>query len=208
MSAQKKKSSPSSFSSSISSGNLPMAANVHPSTLGNIPSHLLAGLPNHHNHAVAAATRTNNGDESETFSQFGNSLIPSTPKPREIWYAQETNSKTVANTRHIITSICTNYLFPKVKFLNHRTDLDFSYNRKSICQHILHRCNLAPSINKQAWWSHNSKLLMMTLTSLRNNKTRSICSLFYGTFFDERYLIQLCSYNFFVFVSRLVAYNR
>ena len=108
MSAQKKKSSPSSFSSSISSGNIPTAANIHPSNLGNIPSHLLAGLPNHHNHAVAATTRTNNGDESETFSQFGNSLIPSMPKPRENWYAQEMNSKTVADTRHIITSICTN----------------------------------------------------------------------------------------------------
>ena len=101
-----------------------------------------------------------------------------------------------------------NYLFPKVKFLNHQTDLDFSYNQKLICQHILHHCNLAPSINKQAWWSHNSKLLMGALTSLRNNKTRSIRSLFYGMLFDERYLIQLCSYTFFVFVSRLVAYNR
>ena len=178
MSSQKKKSSLSSFSSSISSGNLPTTANVHPSTLGNIPSHLLPGLPNHHNHVVAVATRTNSGGESETFSQFENSLVPSTPKPKEIWYAQETSAKTVADTRHIITSICTNYLFPKVKFLNHQTDLDFSYNRKSICQHILHHCNLAPSIDKQAWWSHNSKLLMTALMSLRNNKTRSIRSLF------------------------------
>ena len=55
---------------SISSGNLPTTSNVHPSTLGNIPSHLLASLPNHHNWVVAAATRNNNGDGGESFSQI------------------------------------------------------------------------------------------------------------------------------------------
>ena len=138
MSYQRKKSSPSSHNSSISLGNLQGSSNVHPLNLAPQSSGYFQCKTQH------------NANSSKSFDQFDSLVIPSTPKPTEILYTQESRAKTVADTQHIITSICKNYLFPRVKFLNHCTDLDFSFNQKSICQHVLLCCNLAQSVDKQA----------------------------------------------------------
>ena len=98
MSHQRKKYSPSSHNSSISSKNLQGSSNVHPSNIGNLPAQLVAVLPTHHNHVGSSNTRSNNADGGELFSQFGSSLIPSTPKQTEVWYTQEPTAKTVADT--------------------------------------------------------------------------------------------------------------
>ena len=103
---------------------------------------------------------------SNSFSNFGVSTLRSSPKPSDIWLEKEQLPKMVTDSCHKISTVCTNYLFPRVKFLNNKADLEFSYNRKSICQHVLERCNLAPTVYKQEWWKHNVKQLAVTMTSL------------------------------------------
>ena len=144
--------------------------NVQCTMITNIPQQLIAVLPTGNN----SSSQSQGGDVSDSFSNFGASTLRSSPKPSDIWLAQEQLPNLVTDSRHTISTVCNNYLFPRVKFLNNKVDLEFSYNRKSICQHVLERCNLAPSVDKQERWKHNVKQLAVTMTSLRNNKTRSI----------------------------------
>ena len=159
--------------------------NIQRTLVTHIPQQLVAVLPSV-NHS---SSQSQGGNGSDSLSNFGASTLRSSPKPSDIWMAQEQLTKTVTDSQHTIATVCTNYLFPCVKFLHHKSDLEFSYNRKSICQHVLEQCNLAPSVNKQEWWNNNVRQLNITFTLMRNNKTRSIRTSFYGTYNNGWYCL-------------------
>ena len=159
--------------------------NIQQTLVTNIPQQLVAVLPSV-NHS---SSQSQGGNGSDSFSNFAALTLHSSPKSSDIWLAQEQLTKTVTDSQHTIATVCTNYLFPCVKFLHHKSDLEFSYNRKSICQHVLEQCNLAPSVNKQEWWNNNVRQLNVTFTSMRNNKTHSIHTSFYGMFCNGWYCL-------------------
>ena len=175
--------------------------NVQRTMITNIPQQLIAVLPTGNN----SSSQSQGGDVSDSFSNFGASTLRSSPKPSDIWLAQEQLPKLVTDSRHTISTVCNNYLFPRVKFLNNKVDLEFSYNRKSICQHVLERCNLAPSVDKQEWWKHNVKQLAVTMTSLRNNKTCSIRTSFYGKFSDIMFKCSNRVLSFMFCIARMAS---
>ena len=174
---------------------------VQRTTITNIPQQLIAVLPSGNN----SSSQSQGGDVSDSFNNFGASTLRSSPKPSDIWLAQEQLPKMVTDSRHTISTVCNNYLFPRIKFLNNKVDLDFSYNKKSICQHVLQRCNLAPSVDKQEWWKHNVKQLAVTMTSLRNNKTRSIRTSFYGKFCDSMFNSSNLVLTFMFCIARMAS---
>ena len=79
------------------------------------------------------------------------------------------NSLTIE--KQTIHSICTNELFPCVKFINRGYDVEFSENQKSICQFVLSRCNLSTETNQRDFWVRNRKFVINTIITLRSNKS-------------------------------------
>ena len=118
-------------------------------------------------------------EADDTFSHIGGS-VDGTSKPSTIWYQSQYQISQVPDTKHVINSVCSNYLFPRVKFINNRKDLVYSLEANSICQHVISQCNLASFVNKQEWWLKHCKMVMSTLTSLRSNKATALRLAFFG----------------------------
>lgn len=117
------------------------------------------------------------GDES--FSHIGGSIGGSS-KPSIIWYQSQFQMSQLTDIKHVINSVCSNYLFARVKFVNKRTDLGYSSHPNSICQHVISQCHLASHVNKESWWIENARYVMSTLTSLRSNRATALRLAFYG----------------------------
>ena len=110
------------------------------------------GSPRHEVTPVVPNRSVSGGMETDdSFSQIGGS-VDGTSKPSTIWYQSQYQISQVPDTKHVINSVCSNYLFPRVKFLNNRKDLVYSLEANSICQHFISQCNLASFVNKQEWW--------------------------------------------------------
>ena len=101
-------------------------------------------------------------------------------KPSVIWYRSQYQMSQMADTKHVINAVCSNYLFARVKFVNKKKDLVFSKDPNSICYHVISQCHLAPFVNQQEWWLENCKHVMTTLTSLRSNRASTLRQAFFG----------------------------
>ena len=67
----------------------------------------------------------------ETLSMLGGSFLDLQSKPNEVWCRRDTMMNSLTIEKQTIHSICTNELFPCVKFINRGYDVEFSENRKS-----------------------------------------------------------------------------
>ena len=116
----------------------------------------------------------------ETLSMLGGSFLDLQSKPNEVWCRRDTMMNSSAIGKQTIHSICTNELFPCVKFINRGYDVEFSENWKSICQFVLSRCNLSSETNQREFWVRNRKYVINTITTLRSNKSASLRWAFFG----------------------------
>ena len=107
------------------------------------------------------------------------SFLDSNPTPGEVWFRRE-NMMNLGIEKQTIYNVCTNELFPRVKFLNKEHDLQYSEDAKSICQFVISRCNLGSMVDKQAWWRNNKKEVNNQITQQRNNKIAAMRWVFYG----------------------------
>ena len=147
---------------------------------GRFKSVVASPSPRHEVTPVVPNRSVSGGMETDdSFSHIGGS-VDGTSKPSTIWYQSQYQISQVPDTKHVINSVCSNYLFPRVKFLNNRKDLSYSTDPNSICQHVISQCNLASFVNKEQWWSQNCKTVMSTLTSLRSNKATALRLAFFG----------------------------
>ena len=89
-------------------------------------------------------------------------------------------------------------LFPKLKFINKKTDLEFDTDERKLCGFMLKHCHvsivpdgkLSSSENAKAlldrqkeWWSVNKIRTSTRLCDHRNNKIKGIHNAFKGTAF-------------------------
>ena len=68
----------------------------------------------------------------ETLSMLGGLFLDLQSKPNEVWCRRDTMMNSLTIKKQTICSICTNELFPHVKFIDKGYDLEFSENWKSI----------------------------------------------------------------------------
>ena len=117
----------------------------------------------------------------ESVSNLGSSLLDlSTPsRPREVW-ANMSRVGSVLDEKQTVNYVTTHYLFPKCKFLNNHSDMEYSKHPKSICQYVIDKCNVSTDTNQEQWWHLNKKHVKHTLANLRSNKAGAIRWAFYG----------------------------
>ena len=79
----------------------------------------------------------------------------------------------------VIRSIVSNYLFPRVKFLNRKDDMEYSDEKRDICGFILSHCNLKEN-EKRDFWSTYKKYVASTVSKLRCDRTKDMRKAFHG----------------------------
>ena len=67
----------------------------------------------------------------ETLSMLGALFLDLQSNPNEVWCRRDTMMNSLTIEKQTICYICTNELFPHVKFINRGYDVEFSENRKS-----------------------------------------------------------------------------
>ena len=107
------------------------------------------------------------------------SFLDSNPRPGEVWFCRE-NMVNHGIEKQTIYNVCTNELFPRVKFLNKEHDLQYSEDVKSICHFVMSRCNLGSMVDRKAWWNDHKQDVNYQITQQRNNKIAALRWAFYG----------------------------
>ena len=118
----------------------------------------------------------------EVGSQLDASANDNGTKPSEVWWSRDSFFLGITCDKQTIVTVCSTYLFPRVKFLNKRHDLDYSDKRNSLCQHVMEHCHVSPAVDKAIWWQQNRKHVLATITSLRSNKATALKNAFFGKF--------------------------
>ena len=101
-------------------------------------------------------------------------------KPDEVWWSRDSLFSGITCDKQTIVTVCSTYLFPRVKFLNKQRDMDYSDKRNSLCQHVIEHCNVSTGIDKAIWWQQNRKHVLATITSLCSNKATALKNAFFG----------------------------
>ena len=71
------------------------------------------------------------------------------------------------------------HLFPKIKFINTKTDLQFSNNPNSICRFMAAKL-MVDDKDIEAWWGNAASTTHTSLKSQRNNVIKNIKNVFMG----------------------------
>ena len=130
--------------------------------------------------ARTLATMRGKQGPDEIGSQLDASANDNGTKPGEVWWSRDSLFSGITCDKQTIVTVCSTYLFPRVKFLNKRRDLDYSDKRNSLCQHVIEHCNVPAAIDKVIWWQQNRKHVLATITSLRSNKATALKNAFFG----------------------------
>ena len=92
-------------------------------------------------------------------------------------------------------------LFPRIKFVNKKQDLEYSEDKLSICYNVFKRCHLVYNTSKETFWNKAKKWVQASITRLRSDKCTAIRNTFYGkdgisTLISGKLLISTVSYCF------------
>ena len=71
-------------------------------------------------------------------------------------------------------------LFPRIKFVNKKQDLEYSEDKLSICYNVFKRCHLVYNTSKETFWNKARKWVQASITRLRSDKCTAIRNAFYG----------------------------
>ena len=95
-------------------------------------------------------------------------------KPSNVWCSRHKLTATSAGDQTTVNLEVTEKVFPKIKFVDRDTQMMFSYDKHSICQYVIWRCNLHADISLPNWWKHIQKFVSQAINRLRNDRNTAM----------------------------------
>lgn len=95
-------------------------------------------------------------------------------KPSNVWCSRHKLTATSAGDQTTVNLVVTEKVFPKIKFVDRDTQMMFSYDKHSICQYVIRRCNLHADISLPNWWKHVQKFVSQAINRLRNDRNTAM----------------------------------
>ena len=81
---------------------------------------------------------------------------------------------------YILSLIATNFLFPRVKFLDYKIDLQYCQRQNTVSHFVLGMLLMRKDVNLQTYWKKIKKYIGRCITRLRSEKTVAIRNAFHG----------------------------
>ena len=82
--------------------------------------------------------------------------------------------------RYAVHAVVASQLFPRVKFLDRKKDLDYSEQEGTICKFVMERCNISLNLDSKAFWDKAKKWVSASIARLRSDKSTSMRNAFHG----------------------------
>jgi len=95
-------------------------------------------------------------------------------KPSNIFYDKHKLTPASTGDQTTVILVVTEWVFPKVKFVDRDIQLMFSTDKHSICQFVSQRCNLHSDISLPHWWKQVNKFVSQSINRLRNDRNTAM----------------------------------
>jgi hypothetical protein len=81
---------------------------------------------------------------------------------------------------YALSHIVTKYLFPRVKFLDKKLDLEYSEQKNSVSCFVFGRLPMRKDFNLETYWNEIKKFISDCITKSRSEKTTALRNAFHG----------------------------
>ena len=99
------------------------------------------------------------------------------------WYECERANKTAEELKQDLKQFVRNHVFPKCKMVTNPMQLQFTTDKKSICQFVCEGMNVKPS-RQGIWWEQSKKAIHQCINKRRGHVSTAVKNVFIGEFFD------------------------
>ena len=82
--------------------------------------------------------------------------------------------------KYVIHSVVGTELFPRVKFVDHVNDLEYSCTKNTICDFVLSRCRLSLRSTEPVFWEMEKTWVRQCLACHRSDKATALRNVFHG----------------------------
>lgn len=118
---------------------------------------------------VAKTSTLTSPTAATTVGQPSSTIVVPTRKPRAPCLGDDP-----VNDRQAVFNITSEYLFPKVKFLDLDGDLQYSEETRTFCNLVFSKINYGSMTPRQLWWQNARKWVYSAVSQQRNDRSNAM----------------------------------